>query len=271
MERWDGDLEGLQNLIAGLGFEGNWSGISNAHQFRRRDGAILNWYPSTRRVQYQGPANARDSLRDDLGRATQSTPGQSSPVGSPTVATESRSTPSQIQRPASSVVPRGATDRRIFVVHGHDDEAKEQLERILLLLGLNPYVLANTSGGGATLIEALERELGPDADHIRFGIVLLTPDDMGYAIRENPDHDLSKSSPRARQNVVLEMGMLISKIGRPNVAILKKGDVEIPSDAKGIVYLPFKYHVRETALDLCERLQQSGFQLDPQHIISASR
>ena len=45
------------------------------------------------------------------------------------------------------------------------------------------------------------------------------------------------AQPRARQNVVLEMGMLIARLGRTNVAILKKGHVEVPSDAQGIVYL----------------------------------
>ena len=113
------------------------------------------------------------------------------------------------------------------MVHGHDTVAREQLELALHKLKLDPFVLANTGDGGLTIIEALEKEIGPRPGRTRFGIVLLTPDDMGYA-KANGD---GKAEPRARQNVVLEMGMLISALGRPNVAILKKGHIEIPSDA----------------------------------------
>ena len=58
---------------------------------------------------------------------------------------------------------------------------------------------------------------------------------------------------RARQNVVLEMGMLISAVGRSNVAILKRGHIEVPSDAQGILYIPFNDHVKETVPKLADR------------------
>lgn len=93
------------------------------------------------------------------------------------------------------------------------------MELILHKLGLNPFVLANTGGGGLTIIEALESGIGPKQSQARFGIVLTTPDDMGYAKGEGSD----AAQPRARQNVVLEMGMLISAAGRANIAILMKG------------------------------------------------
>ena len=79
-----------------------------------------------------------------------------------------------------------------------------------------------------------------------------------------------KAKPRARQNVVMEMGMLIAAFGRSRVAILKKGDLEVPSDASGILYLPFNNHVRETAVKLCQRLREAGFELSPNAIINAS-
>ena len=117
-----------------------------------------------------------------------------------------------------------------------------------------------------TIIEALENEIGPDTNRIRFGIVLLTPDDIGYSIVDGPD----KAEPRARQNVVMEMGMLIAALGRPNVAILKKGHVDVPSDADGIIYLPFNQHVKETMPRLCERFRLAGFPLTPTQITRAS-
>ena len=100
----------------------------------------------------------------------------------------------------------------------------------------------------------------------RFGIVLLTPDDIGYA---KADGD-KEAQPRARQNVVLEMGMLISALGRKNVAILKKQHLEVPSDAQGILYIPFNDHVKEAVPKLVDRLRSSGFVLNPEAITRAS-
>jgi predicted nucleotide-binding protein len=158
------------------------------------------------------------------------------------------------------------SSKKIFVVHGHDAGALGELELILHRLELDPFILQNTAGSGLTIIEALEKEIGPHSGAARFGIVLLTADDIGYAKSDGPSH----AKPRARQNVVLEMGMLISAIGRENVLILKKGDIEIPSDANGIIYVPFAAHARETVQKLVERLHVAGFDLNPAAIARAS-
>lgn len=155
---------------------------------------------------------------------------------------------------------------KVFVVHGHDQTSREQLELILHKLGLDPFVLQNTGGAGLTIIEALEQEIGPNSAEVKFGIVLLTPDDFGYSKTDGSD----KAQPRARQNVVLEMGMLLSSIGRKNVAILKKGHVDVPSDAQGILYLGFNDHVKEVVPRLVDRLTHAGFVLDPSSITKAS-
>jgi predicted nucleotide-binding protein len=154
---------------------------------------------------------------------------------------------------------------KIFVVHGHDQTSREQLELILHKLGLEPFVLANSSGGGLTIIEALEEEIGKEGNS-KFGIVLLTPDDLGYSKLE----DASKAQPRARQNVVLEMGMLISAVGRRNTVILKKGHLEVPSDANGILYLGYNDHVKETVPRLVDRLKAAGFEIDINKITNAA-
>lgn len=159
-----------------------------------------------------------------------------------------------------------AEQKRIFVVHGHDDKARMELQLALLHLGLEPFVLANTSGASLTIIEALEKEIGPGSGRIRYGIVLLTPDDLGYSAAVAPE----QAKPRARQNVILEMGMLMSAIGRQNVAILMKGNLEIPSDASGILRIQFESHVKETITKLCDHLMQAGFQLEPGNIVKAA-
>ena len=133
-------------------------------------------------------------------------------------------------------------------------------------MDLDPFVLGNTAGSGLTIIESLENEILSPKKGKRFGIVLLTPDDVGYKQEDGPDN----AEPRARQNVVMEMGMLIAAFGRPRVAILKKGHVEVPSDASGIIYLSFNSHVKETAAKLCQRLREAGFELSPDAIAKAS-
>ncbi len=70
--------------------------------------------------------------------------------------------------------------------------------------------------------------------------------------------------------MVLDLGMLIAAFGRTSVAILKNGDVSVPSGASGIIYLALEKHVMETATALCERLQGAGFELSPTAIVKTA-
>lgn len=173
-------------------------------------------------------------------------------------------------KPSTTIQPIEASTelpKKIFIVHGHDHAAKEQLELILHKLGLTEqFILQNTGGSGLTIIEELEKEIGKNQIGTRFGIVLLTPDDIGYSQKDGEE----AKQPRPRQNVVLEMGMLLSSLGRENVAILQKQHLEQPSDANGILYLHFNDHVKETVPRLAQRLQKSGFIIDSDKIASAS-
>nr|WP_245407026.1 nucleotide-binding protein [Bartonella tribocorum] len=136
---------------------------------------------------------------------------------------------------------------------------------MLRRLELEPYILKDTSGNGLTIIEILEKETCNDSTG--FGIVLLTLDDIGYAISDGE----TKAQFRARQNVVLEMGMLIATLSRKNVAILRKEGIEIPSDAHGIKYIAFKEHVKEALPDLFDRLCEAGYNVDAKKLTKASR
>jgi predicted nucleotide-binding protein len=251
-----GSLDDLQTQVRGCGFTvASVEQIQNGHRIRTGEGAVVNWYPTTGTVSVQGKPGAKKRLEEAWAQYTGNGGAAAAAVA------ESPAPPYQAASPSGP-----PANKKVFVVHGHDDTAREQLELVLHKLGLNPFVLANTAGGGLTIIEALEKEIGPKEGQARFGIVLLTPDDMGYAKKDGPD----KAEPRARQNVVLEMGMLISAIGRPNVAILKKGHLEVPSDAQGILYIPFNDHVKETVPKLVDRLRAAGFVLSPQAITNAS-
>lgn len=252
-----GSLDDLQTQIRGCGFTiASVENIENGHCIRTNEGAVVNWYPRTGTVSIRGRPDPKRRLEEAWSQyAGQGIGTELGRVG------EATALP---YRNASIIAT--TTHKKVFVVHGHDDASREQLELVLHKLSLNPFVLANTAGGGLTIIEALEREIGPKEGQARFGIVLLTPDDLGYAKKDGPD----KTEPRARQNVVLEMGMLISAIGRANVAILKKGHLVVPSDAQGILYIPFNDHVKEVVPKLVDRLRAAGFVLSPQAITSAS-
>lgn len=117
-----------------------------------------------------------------------------------------------------------------------------------------------------TIIESFESEIGKNA-RSDFGIVLMTPDDKGYAVRDG-DKEIK---PRARQNVILEMGMLLASLTRERVAILVKGYVDQPSDAQGIIYIPFNTHVKETVPKLSDRLNSCGITLTAEQISRATQ
>ena len=247
-----GSLEDLRTIVQACGFSFD-EVLDQEHskQIRTKQGAIINWFPSTGTVSVQGNKDAKQRFTE----AWDSYSG----IQPPTLASENVPAPVHPTNPSTA-------SKKVFVVHGHDSVAREQLELVVHKLGLNPFVLANSGGGGLTIIEALEKEIGPSASQTRFGIVLMTPDDIGYAKVDGPD----KAVPRARQNVVLELGMLISAIGRPNIAILKKGHLEEPSDAKGVLYIAFNDHVKETVPKLTNRLREAGFVLSPDAIANAS-
>jgi predicted nucleotide-binding protein len=141
---------------------------------------------------------------------------------------------------------------KVFIVYGHDKPSRDSLELLLLRLGLHPIILSNMVPDGKTIIEALIQH-----SEVPCAIVLLTPDDEG-----NPIGKPELKKPRARQNVVLEMGMFLSKLGREKVIILYKGEMELPSDINGLIYLPYKGDVGEVKARLAAALQKIGFPID---------
>jgi predicted nucleotide-binding protein len=242
--KFKGKIEELKTLVDRGGFEGDWSDGGNGnHQFRAANGAILNWSPTKGSIWFQGPGSAKTGIEAAL---------------TPLLNGQPSSTPSSIN---SDAAPRS----HIFVVHGHDKVSVEQLELALRRLGLEPFILMNSTGEGKTIIEALENKIGRDFTS-DFGIVLFTPDDMGYAKQDGPE----KVEPRARQNVVLETGMLLASLTRERMAILVKGHIELPSDLQGIIQFHFNEHVREVVAKLANRLKEAGIKIDPHKIAAAT-
>lgn len=155
----------------------------------------------------------------------------------------------------NSNVNKKRPNKEVFVVYGHDNAARTQLEAMLRRWELKPLIMEQLVSSGQTIIEKLEEY----TNKASFGIVLATPDDIGY-----PKNDETKKQFRVRQNVVLELGMLLSKIGRERIAILlsQAEDMEKPSDIDGLIYIPFKNNVEETKVSLAKEMNNNGYSLN---------
>jgi len=139
----------------------------------------------------------------------------------------------------------------VFVVHGHDDSAREQVARFLEKLGLTAVILHEQASRGGTIIEKLERHAS-----VGFAVVLLTPDDA-CAPKRQADHP----RPRARQNVVLELGFFLGKLGRDRVCALHKGPLEFPSNMLGVVSVEMDDRAA-WRVELAKELRAAGYSVD---------
>ncbi|WP_240746295.1 TIR domain-containing protein [Desulfuromonas acetexigens] len=140
---------------------------------------------------------------------------------------------------------------KAFIVHGHDEGAREAVARFLEQLGITPIILHEQASGGRTVIEKLEKN-----SHVDFAVVLLTPDDVGSVATAKEN-----LNPRARQNVILELGYFVARLGRNRVCALHKGSVELPSDFVGVVYVGMD-NAGAWRLLLAKELRESGFAVD---------
>jgi len=125
----------------------------------------------------------------------------------------------------------GGQRLKVFIVHGHDDKLKYETKNFIQnSLGLGePIILHEQPSSGRTIFEKLE-DL---AKEVNLVFVLLTPDDVIHS------KNISKPHSRARQNVILELGYFLAKLPRKTgrVILLYKGELELPSDINGIVYI----------------------------------
>ena len=240
--------EDLEQTLRAKGWYKSQNPIANGTQYRLVDDTPVSFYPSTGKVLVQGKDTP---LRKEVEAFFKGVPVESD--GTEFRAASVAVSPSE---QAGGLQPKQGLPKRVFIVYGHDLAAREQLELFLRRLHVDPVVLQNLSGGGDTIIENLDALTNAD-----FACVLLTPDDEGKR-----QGDESPLKPRARQNVVLEMGMVLARLGRQRVAILVKDTkgkpIERPTDIEGIIYIPFEDHINEAKIKLATRLQESGFEIN---------
>lgn len=130
-----------------------------------------------------------------------------------------------LERSSKTETFKGEAIYKAFVVHGHDEGTKEKTARFLEKLNLKPIILSECGG-----IDSIIKKIEMYSD-VSFAVVLLTPDDEGKKV------GTSEFQNRARQNVILELGYFIAQLGTENVFVLKKGNIELPSDFDGIMYI----------------------------------
>jgi hypothetical protein len=148
--------------------------------------------------------------------------------------------------PAAPVAPT-RTDRvmapgskpKVFIVHGRDDATK------------NDVILHEQTNRGRTLTTKFVEV----ASEATFAVVLITPDDIG---------GLSEDTlrPRARQNVIFELGYFIGLLGPDKVCALVSGNVERPSDFEAVVYVSYGANTGWRA-ELARELRGAGIKFDP--------
>lgn len=136
-----------------------------------------------------------------------------SSIGTPTVPTASP--------------PQQRSPNRVFIVHGRDEAARKNVTDFLQSVGLVGIVLHEQPNMGRHLLTKFIDE----AELVTFAIILMTGDDIGGLAGS------SDSRPRARQNVVLELGYFLAHLGQARVCALVAPNLETPSDFDGIVYI----------------------------------
>ena len=143
-------------------------------------------------------------------------------------------------------------NNRVFIVYGRNVAVRDELCEMLRSWNIEPYAIDSLPTQGRTIIEQLEHYI----PQTNYGVVLATPDDIGYLAGHEDE-----AKYRARQNVVLELGMLFAKLGRSRVAIILQccSAFEKPSDIEGILYLEYKSSISEIAKKLKKELNAHGY------------
>jgi len=141
-------------------------------------------------------------------------------------------------------------NNKVFIVHGHDNEAKLEVARFIEKIDFIPIILHEQVSNSKTIIEKIE-----SYSDVGFGVVIYTDCDVGA--KKSDSENLNK---RARQNVVFEHGFLMGKLGRSNICSLVKGDIEVPNDISGIVYTSMDSG--NWQIELAKEMKASGYEVD---------
>lgn len=155
---------------------------------------------------------------------------------------------------------------KIFIVHGHNEEMKQTVARVVTNLGLIPIILHEQANEGRTIIDKFEY----NAENIQFAIILLSGDDLAASVKDlegvKDEEVRNRLEKRARQNVVFEMGYFAGKLGRSKLFYLLQDEVTKPGDLDGLVYTPYDA-VGAWKFGLVKELKACGYDVDANKVL----
>jgi predicted nucleotide-binding protein len=146
---------------------------------------------------------------------------------------------------------------KVFLVHGRSDGPKHETARFIERLGMEAIILHERPNKGRSIIAKFQEE----AEDTAFAVVLMTPDDEGGLA------GTGVQAPRARQNVVFELGFFIGKLGAERVAALVHPGVERPSDFEAVVYIELDAAGAWKAA-LAKEFREAGLEFDAEKTFS---
>lgn len=234
MAKWT--RETVEGTLTSNGLSFSSRDIANGVQYVLEGGTPIDLYESTGKVVVRGKES------DERRTASLLFAGDTAP-------SKSKQRQNTVSRPTAR---SPMDDPKVFIVYGHDTKARDELELLLLRMNIKPVILSNLAPEGKTIIEALMANT-----NVKYAVALLTPDGEGHK-RDHPE----EKKYRARQNVVLELGRFLAALGREKVAILHKGELELPSDIDGLIWIPFGASVQDAKNKLAASLQKAGFYID---------
>ena len=155
----------------------------------------------------------------------------------------------------SAVLPLTKDNKKVFIVHGHEDKVRDDVASLIKTLGLEPIILHEKANQGMTLVEKFIKH-----SDVGFAVIVMTADDLGKAKTEE------NVRPRARQNVVFEWGYFVGSLGRDHVCALYEKGIDPPSDLHGIVYIALDAggHWR---FDILKELKAAGYSVDANKLL----
>jgi predicted nucleotide-binding protein len=160
----------------------------------------------------------------------------------------------------------------VFLVHGHDHEFLTEVETVLSDWGIESIILKDQENTAQEVPQNLFAKFQQYTALAKFAIILVTPDDLGTAVREYQAEFEGRPVKnkalqyRSRQNVILEMGFFYGRLGSQHVLVIMKNDrgfhpkFERPSDLDGIMFDEVDRQGKWKNI-LHKRLKQAGFDL----------
>lgn len=150
------------------------------------------------------------------------------------------------------------SSNKVFIVHGHDSELKNDIDVFLRDIGLEPIVLHRQADEGLTIIEKFEKY-----SDVAYAFILLTPDDTGMTVQEyDKPQEERKVEFRARQNVIFEFGYFAAKLGRRNVCCIYKDGVTLPNDIAGLLYKKVGDTIDSIGYEIIKELKAIGLKVE---------